>query len=197
MTDIDKTIPVWVDNDGVKTQVGWATPDNGSGVRKINLLNGFDNTALKDVHFGDVDSFETELEPAETQEPPRTFQEFASEPFVDIDGVVLAPALDETPGFVDTTPEAVNGTTFQDPEVEVTPEAPLPSEPIEEVPNEELAAEPIDAGVAPEDDGIVIEGEIVEEDPQDDSGDAEDVTAGFEPVSAASEPEQSEDPAQP
>lgn len=107
MTDTDKTVPVWVDNDGEKVQVGWATPDDGTGVRKINLLDGFDNTSLKSVHFGDVDAFETTLEPEETQEPPRTFEEFASEPFVNIDGDVLEPA----PAVVE--PEQTEGNSEQ------------------------------------------------------------------------------------
>lgn len=103
MTDTDKTIPVWVDNEGEKVQVGWATPDNG-GVRKINLLEGFENTSLKNVKFGDVESFETTLDPDETQEPPRTFQEFASEP---IDAGVAPEDIepddtDDEEGFIDT-----------------------------------------------------------------------------------------------
>lgn len=233
MTDTDKTIPVWVDNEGEKVQVGWATPDNG-GVRKINLLEGFENTSLKNVKFGDVESFETTLDPDETQEPPRTFQEFASEPFVDVDGEVLAPALDETPGFVDTTPEPVEEPTFQEPEVEVTPEAPapvenapeeapLPSEPIEDAPDEELEAQPIDAGVAPEDTEPVVEATIEPDDTDDeegfidtegdlpyihdedlenvdddDSDETEDLPEGFEPAPAVQdEPTQDEDPAQP
>ena len=190
MTDIDKTVHVWVDNEGVKTQVGWATPDNGTGVRKINLLDGFDNTALKNVHFGDVDPFETELDPVETQEPPRTYEEFVSEP------------IDENPSGV----EVVN----YDPEVDyaadvvvedVPEEAPLPAEPIEDAPVEELAAEPVDAGVAPEDSEPVVEATI-EEDLENvddfDSEETEDLPEGFEPAPAVQdEPEQSEDPAQP
>ena len=82
----DKTVPVWVDNDGQKVQVGWATPDDGTGVRKINLLDGFDNAAIKNAKFGDIDPFTTDLDPAETQEPPRTFEDFASEPFVSVEG---------------------------------------------------------------------------------------------------------------
>lgn len=210
MTDIDKTVPVWVDNEGVKTQVGWATPDNGTGVRKINLLDGFDNTALKNVHFGDVDPFETELDPVETQEPPRTYEEFVSEPFVDISGEVIDEPIDENPSGV----EVVN----YDPEVDyaadvvvedVPEEAPLPAEPVEDAPVEELAAEPVDAGVAPEDSKPVVEATIEEDLPyiQDedlenvddfDSEETEDLPEGFEPAPAVrDEPEQSEDPAQP
>ena len=202
MTDIDKTVPVWVDNEGVKTQVGWATPDNGTGVRKINLLDGFDNTALKNVHFGDVDPFETELDPVETQEPPRTYEEFVSEPFVEISGEVIDEPIDENPSGV----EVVN----YDPEVDyaadvvvedVPEEAPLPAEPIEDAPAEELAAEPVDAGVAPEDSEPVVEATI-EEDLENvddfDSEETEDLPEGFEPAPAVQdEPEQSEDPAQP
>ena len=200
MTDNDKTIPVWVDNDGVKTQVGWATPNDGTGVRKINLLDGFDNTALKNVRFGDIDPFETELNPAETQEPPRTYEDFASEPFVDIDGEVLEPALDESEDFESS------GVTVVTQDAEIV---------VEDVPDEELAAEPIDEGVAPE----VVEAEIEPEeeiDPlldeygfevwtqedadalDDDSDETEDLPEGFEPAAAVQEEsEQSEDPAQP
>ena len=200
MTDNNKTIPVWVDNDGVKTQVGWATPNDGTGVRKINLLDGFDNTALKNVRFGDIDPFETELNPAETQEPPRTYEDFASEPFVDIDGEVLEPAIDESEDFESS------GVTVVTQDAEIV---------VEDVPDEELAAEPIDEGVAPE----VVEAEIEPEeeiDPlldeygfevwtqedadalDDDSDETEDLPEGFEPAAAVQEEsEQSEDPAQP
>ena len=200
MTDNDKTIPVWVDNDGVKTQVGWATPNDGTGVRKINLLDGFDNTALKNVRFGDIDPFETELNPAETQEPPRTYEDFASEPFVDIDGEVLEPAIDESEDFESS------GVTVVTQDAEIV---------VEDVPDEELAAEPIDEGVAPE----VVEAEIEPEEEieplldeygfevwtqedadalDDDSDETEDLPEGFEPAAAVQEePEQSEDPAQP
>lgn len=82
----DKTVPVWVDNDGQKVQVGWATPDDGTGVRKINLLDGFDNAAIKNAKFGDIDPFTTDLDPAETQEPPRTFEEFENDVLLDDEG---------------------------------------------------------------------------------------------------------------
>ena len=78
----DKTVPVWVDNDGQKVQVGWATPDDGTGVRKINLLDGFDNAAIKNAKFGDIDPFTTDLDPAETQEPPRTFETDEDLPYI-------------------------------------------------------------------------------------------------------------------
>ena len=196
----EKTIPVWVDNDGTRVQVGWATPNDGTGVRKINLLDGFDNTALKNVRFGDIDPFETELNPAETQEPPRTYEDFASEPFVDIDGEALEPAIDESEDFESS------GVTVVTQDAEIV---------VEDVPDEELAAEPIDEGVAPE----VVEAEIEPEeeiDPlldeygfevwtqedadalDDDSDETEDLPEGFEPAAAVQEElEQSEDPAQP
>ena len=196
----DKTIPVWVDNDGTRVQVGWATPNDGTGVRKINLIDGFDNTALKNVRFGDIDPFETELNPAETQEPPRTYEDFASEPFVDIDGEVLEPAIDESEDFESS------GVTVVTQDAEIV---------VEDVPDEELAAEPIDEGVAPE----VVEAEIEPEEEieplldeygfevwtqedadalDDDSDETEDLPEGFEPAAAVQEePEQSEDPAQP
>ena len=165
----DKTVPVWVDNDGQKVQVGWATPDDGTGVRKINLLDGFDNAAIKNAKFGDIDPFTTDLDPAETQEPPRTF---------------------------------------------------------EDAPDEEAAAEPVDAGVAPEesendvlldDEGFetwtqedadalddtdedlpYIHDEDLENVDDDDSDETEDLPEGFEPAPAVQEePTQDEDPAQP
>ena len=210
MTDIDKTVPVWVDNEGVKTQVGWATPDNGTGVRKINLLDGFDNTALKNVHFGDVDPFETELDPVETQEPPRTYEEFVSEPFVEISGEVIDEPIDENPSGVEVVNYDPEVDYAADVVVEDAPEeAPLPAEPIEDAPVEELAAEPVDAGVAPEDSEPVVEATIEEDLPyihdEDlenvddfDSEETEDLPEGFEPAPAVQdEPEQSEDPAQP
>ena len=212
----DKTVPVWVDNDGQKVQVGWATPDDGTGVRKINLLDGFDNAAIKNAKFGDIDPFTTDLDPAETQEPPRTFEEFASEPFVSVEGEVLEPALSEADDF---DPSGVTVVT-QDPEVV------LPSEPIEDAPDEEAAAEPVDAGVAPEesendvlldDEGFetwtqedadalddtdedlpYIHDEDLENVDDDDSDETEDLPEGFEPAPAVQEePTQDEDPAQP
>ena len=196
----DKTIPVWVDNDGTRVQVGWATPNDGTGVRKINLLDGFDNTALKNVRFGDIDPFETELNPAETQEPPRTYEDFASEPFVDIDGEVLEPALDESEDFESS------GVTVVTQDAEIV---------VEDVPDEELAAEPIDESVSPEVVKVELEPEeeidpLLDEDGfeewtqedadalDDDSDETEDLPEGFEPAAAVQEePEQSEDPAQP
>ena len=191
----DKTIPVWVDNDGTRVQVGWATPNDGTGVRKINLLDGFDNTALKNVRFGDIDPFETEPNPAETQEPPRTYEDFASEPFVDIDGEVLEPAIDESEDFESS------GVTVVTQDAEIV---------VEDVPDEELAAEPIDevveAEIEPEEEIDPLLDEYgfevwTQEDADaldDDSDETEDLPEGFEPAAAVQEePEQSEDPAQP
>ena len=190
----DKTVPVWVDNDGQKVQVGWATPDDGTGVRKINLLDGFDNAAIKNAKFGDIDPFTTDLDPAETHEP----------------------ALSEADDF---DPSGVTVVT-QDPEVV------LPSEPIEDAPDEEAAAEPVDAGVAPEesendvlldDEGFetwtqedadalddtdedlpYIHDEDLENVDDEDSDETEDLPEGFEPAPAVQEePTQDEDPAQP
>lgn len=91
MTDRDKTVGVFVEDEGgERVQVGWSTPDNG-GVRKINLFDAFKDTSVKNVTFDD---------------------------------------------------------------------APLPAAPVEDAPDEELAAEPVDAGVAPEDSEPVVEATI-------------------------------------
>ena len=105
MTDNNKTIPVWVDNDGVKTQVGWATPNDGTGVRKINLLDGFDNTALKNVRFGDIDPFETELNPAETQEPEEEIDPLLDEYGFEVWTQEDADALDDDSDETEDLPE--------------------------------------------------------------------------------------------
>ena len=127
-----------------------------------------------------------------------------------------APFLGEADDF---DPSGVTVVT-QDPEVV------LPSEPIEDAPDEEAAAEPVDAGVAPEesendvllddegfetgtqedadalddtdDDLPYIHDEDLENVDADDSDETEDLPEGFEPAPAVQEePTQDEDPAQP
>lgn len=136
----EKTVPVYVVNDGGNhVQVGWATPNDGSGVRSVNLLEGFESTSIATVHFDDVEPFNgADLNPATTQEPPRTYEE-SVEPFTDLEGNVIEEPDPEV-HYDSEVPQTGSEVT----EPEEIPEVPLPSEPIEVAPDEELAAEPID-----------------------------------------------------
>lgn len=136
----EKTVPVYViDENGNHVQVGWATPDDGSGVRSVNLLAGYENTAIASVHFGDVEPFQgSDLDPATTQEPPRTYEE-SVEPFTDLEGNEVAPTEPE----VHYDPEVPQfGSEVTAPEE--VPEVPLPAEPVEVAPDEEEVSEPVD-----------------------------------------------------
>lgn len=125
----DKTIPVFVEKDDAKIQVGWAGPAE-DGSRAINLFEEFNNVSLGDVKFGDEEEFVSALNPYITQAPVRTYEE-SEKPFTDLDGNIVGDT--EIP---------------VEPEVPVTEleseENPLPSEPVQSAPDEELAAEPVE-----------------------------------------------------
>lgn len=87
----EKNVPVFITNEaGDRIQVAWSSPDNGTGVRSLNILEGYENVSLKDLEFGDVG--ETELDPKTTQAAPRTFEETVGQDFVTLEGEVIQPA---------------------------------------------------------------------------------------------------------
>lgn len=49
----DKTVAMFVQQNGERVQVGWASPKNESGVRTFDYLAGFENTRPRDVSFED------------------------------------------------------------------------------------------------------------------------------------------------
>lgn len=124
---VDKNVPVFVDNDGTKVQVAWATPADG-GVRRINFLEEYNNTSFSgdDLKFGDEEPFVPVLDPDETQAEPRTFEE-SNEPFVDLEGDVLTPDeiqdIEEASEIEVSSEPAVEFTEPQYPTEEVQPEA--------------------------------------------------------------------------
>ena len=115
--------------DGRRVQVGWASPKDASGVRTFEYSPGYEETRPRDVSFEDD---ELSLQVAEEQHEARQG-----------DG---SDAPDFAPIVENETPEKLteNILTVHDIRDEV---APLPAEPVVDAPSEELAADPIDAGV--------------------------------------------------
>ena len=161
----DKTVPVFIDKDGEEIQVGWATPDV-DGVRKVNLLEEFNNVSLTDVRFGDKEEFVSELDPETTQAPPRTFEE-AQEPFEDIDGNVIDPV----------EPLELTDPVYVAPAepVQVAPEVPTTVDPLPDTLPDDLPTDPHD---------VVFETPFESEDDVVDDVDPEDLPEGFAPSPA-------------
>lgn len=129
----DKTIPVFHTNaDGDRIQVAWATPDDGTGVRSLNILAGYENVSLSELEFGDKS--DTKLDPATTQSPVRTYEESVGQDFVDIDGNVVEPADPE----VHWAPDAV----VPDALVTIPEELASFEEPSEEEADDDLEGDP-------------------------------------------------------
>lgn len=124
--------------DGKRTQVGWASPKDGTGVRTFEYSPGYEESRPKNVSFEDDELSQkvaAEQAAAEDNDP-------AFEPIVE-----PAPTLGLTEN-IDT--DSVEYHEAHD------------AEPIEEVPDEELADDPTDASVEDETVELANGGVIVE-----------------------------------
>lgn len=106
--------------DGRRVQVGWASPKNASGVRTFEYSPGYEETRPRDVSFEDDD---LSLQIAEEQHGSRK------------DNGADAPEFEPVVKTAENAPLTEN---LQ------------PAEPVVETPDAELAAEPVDADVDPE-----------------------------------------------
>lgn len=121
----DKNTPVfWANEDGTRTQIGWASEEQG-GVRSLDLFTKYEGVNLSGISFGEVNEIDVEA----LSEPQPELKEWAP----------------EVGGF--------EGSQIVEPSTEIehdwdNEDAPLPAEPVELAPDPEQDADPIE--VSPE-----------------------------------------------
>lgn len=136
--------------DGTRTQVGWASPKDESGVRTFEYSPGYESTRPKNVSFEDDElSQEVAEEQAEAQLGDGTDgEEFEVAVYPAVENTESGSWQEQHAEDVQNTVEVENTTPAYSPEpVDASPDASQDAERVEDAPDPEFADEETDASL--------------------------------------------------